>query len=141
MSQQADEPQVEQGPPIKLTSEYAQFLQSSNTALICMVEAPDKRQAIYLERSLKPDAEGTCRIFFKETDVQAYMQVIATFHEGSPLKLMQAEIDLDELTEVISIMDKKNITSGGKGFNIVASGVYENAMYNIDIFGVPTREI
>jgi hypothetical protein len=106
-----------------------------------MVSNKEGKHGIYIEKAFNQKVEGTCRMFFRQQDVEAYMETIAIFAEGSVVSVKQVETTPENLVEAISKLSQKNVDEqGGKGFQIIVSAVHENCIKNLDVFWSADKE-
>lgn len=128
--------------PQSVMKEYIEALDSKDDKFyFCMVANKEDKHGIYIEKTFNQKVEGTCRMFFRQSDVEAYMETIAIFAEGSVVSVKQIETTPEFLVEAISKLSEKNIKDGGRGFQIVVSVVHENCIKNLDVFWTSDKEI
>src|SRR5271166_4596749 len=120
-------PEYETSPvPQNLKNEYYKFLGTQDMPIyVCAVANKEQKEGIFIEKNFNQKIEGTCRMFFRQEDVQAYMETIAMFDTGGVVSVKQIETDPEDLVEIISALSNKNVDRGGKGFQVMVSMVHE----------------
>lgn len=121
-------------PTADLLKQYFEVLDSDQPLYICVIGSGEGSSVpkVYVEKNKNPNAQSTIRLFFRKTDVDAYMSAVALQEKLHVESIRYWATHLTEALPVLMKMNNRNIENGGVGYNFEATIIDQAKIIKVD---------